>query len=557
MKIIQTSIIIVIGIINASLLCNAQLASHIVLDISEDDSFVNNTNDRPIQVGFDDKVLFVLSDDENQSLWVSNGYKSGTTKLVTFNEGETYSKLFDLGEHFYFSTCCSDIGINHLYKLSKTDLSLEVILEQEHLDWLTIFNNKFYYVEDRSKLIAFNIETLESDLIYEETGISPYIFVSKLKDQLLLLSGDLFGDDDVNISDGTIGGTSYVTTLPPTNTIYPLRFRVAENVSYFHWNVDGVYTLYITDGTEAGTSQLGGFNNYSSINNYAIKGDSLFFAGVYPDITSNSSRLFVTNGTNNGITDVLGYVCHPTDFTWYNNQLYFSGTKNSQGVTYITNGTWPGTQIVIDPYPEHGFSYDLEVFQDHIWYAGTAVDYGIGKWNPVTDDLEVFNIYPDAPVVRQHNFVATDDKLFFIAHHPVYGAELHAFKEIEDLDADGFLSTEDCDDENPNIYPGAEDIPGNGIDEDCDGIDLLSSTIEQDYPEFQIYPNPTNGVIYIEGLPIDNFQLKMYDIFGLPFKINPEYNSLDMSGFQNGMYILEISDLSNARIYLETIIKIK
>jgi len=42
----------------------------------------------------------------------------------------------------------------------------------------------------------------------------------------------------------------------------------------------------------------------------------------------------------------------------------------------------------------------------------------------------------------------------------------------EDLDKDGFYSDEDCNDENGSIYPDAEEMPYNRVDEDCDGADL-------------------------------------------------------------------------------------
>ena len=125
---------------------------------------------------------------------------------------------------------------------------------------------------------------------------------------------------------------------------------------------------------------------------------------------------------------------------------------------------------------------------------------------------------------------------------------------IFDNDNDGFTSDIDCDDSNPSIYPGAEEIPNNGIDEDCDGIDLLSSIHEIANSTISIYPNPAVDFINIDVAGKLNYRSSLYDLDGKLTTTTENKNQISITSIPTGTYLLEIQDLQSGQRIVERIV---
>jgi hypothetical protein len=255
-------------------------------------------------------------------------------------------------------------------------------------------------------------------------------------------------------------------------------------------------------------------------------------------------------------------------------------TGLSIGNTYYTRTYYFGTTTPATP-----------TFNIKIWTPGTATDVdGDGFSDDVDCDDNNASIYPGAPEIVGNGIDENCDGMF---------------QWYQDSDGDGYGSTivvqsgnsspgagesnnsTDCNDGNALINPGATDIVGNGIDENCDGMfqwyqdsdgDGYGSTIvvqsgnsspgsgessnstDCDDSDINVNPSvaeiPNNGIdddcnpLTLDNtLAVDEFNLENIKIFPNPF--NHSISIRLPLGFQNHVFDIQLYDL-NGRIIIKT-----
>jgi len=123
-----------------------------------------------------------------------------------------------------------------------------------------------------------------------------------------------------------------------------------------------------------------------------------------------------------------------------------------------------------------------------------------------------------------------------------------------DADGDGYLSQFECNDNDANVNPSAEEIPNNGIDENCDGLDIVSSIHHLASATLNIYPNPTSDFINIQIDEHLDFRLDLFDLNGKLIQTSSNATRLSTKGIQQGTYLLEIVDLKSKQKIVERIV---
>jgi choline-sulfatase len=113
---------------------------------------------------------------------------------------------------------------------------------------------------------------------------------------------------------------------------------------------------------------------------------------------------------------------------------------------------------------------------------------------------------------------------------PGIGIGIEAGRKLTDFDGDGFssfLSGGDCAPFDSSIYPGAREIPDNGVDDNCSGSDSKGGSFDKPAPRFAdpstLCPRGDCNVVFIT---IDSFRTDQLTLYGSKEAIMPNLEQL-------------------------------
>jgi choice-of-anchor B domain-containing protein len=292
-------------------------------------------------------------------------------------------------------------------------------------------------------------------------------------------------------------------------------------------------------------------------------GDNTYSGGAhFIDISDPLNPIAAGGYSDDGYThdaQVVIYNGPDTDYT--GKEIYIGSNEDKVVIVDVTDKNNP-QHISSVTYSNFSYTHQGWITEDFKYYIlgdeSDEINLGFNTKTIVLDFTDLDNPihsfdYSGPTLATDHNGYVNGD-LFYLANN---AAGLRVI-DISDI-SNGEMTEIGFFDSHPlNDFAGYEGIwstypyfeSGNIVISDREGFLVVkSSTLaieDNSFPNFNIYPNPTNNVIHINaiGFPVKN--IKIYDLGGKLLK-SKNYNSkinikTNISNFSNGIYILKLNN---------------
>jgi len=199
-----------------------------------------------------------------------------------------------------------------------------------------------------------------------------------------------------------------------------------------------------------------------------------------------ANRVFIEN-TNTGVDIICAIVSHLSEAQYHNGDFHYpsgptGGADQYDGydiiTTPITGRRYLGisnTNDLLIPYdggPSLGVNF-LHA-QSAAYIIAQSQGYVGTQLSNTGTQLGTSNVYEFAYLAGQVVHLNGD------AGHSINATQISYIQQFLhdcDSDEDGFFVGDDCDDGNAAVNPNGVEIANNGIDEDCDGADLVTAAV--------------------------------------------------------------------------------